>query len=436
MSSPDRPAPFSVAQALAPEDSLAGYAVDGLTPRKAVLPTKPDGVSEALSWASAEGMAVLPRGGGVHMGLGNVPSRVDLVIGTERLDKLNFHEPLDMVAQVQAGITLESLQAQLARHGQTIPVESPAAGKATIGGILASNVYGPSRFAYGSPRDWLIGITVALADGTLTKAGGRVVKNVTGYDMGKLYVGSLGTLGVIVDATFKLVPLPASSVALLTPCATVEDALSLATGILKLPGQPTSVHAINRIAVDRMEMPGVFSPQHGGFLLVGYSGRKSMVDRAERDAQGVLPSGSTVLKGDESVDLWRRLTNLGWSDAVAPHFMLRASIRPSRIGGLLRTINQLPEGGVAVDAATGTVRLYWFDEQGDDMTESLIYRIREAALDAGGHLTVESCPLSFKSRIDVWGDLVSSQGLDLMRRVKQQLDPNSIMSPGRMAGRI
>ena len=436
MSSPDRPAPSSVAQALAPEDSLAGYAVDGLTPRKAVLPTKPDGVSEGLSWASAEGMAVLPRGGGVHMGLGNVPSRVDLVIGTERLDKLNFHEPLDMVAQVQAGITLESLQAQLARHGQTLPVESPAAGKATIGGILASNVYGPSRFAYGSPRDWLIGITVALADGTLTKAGGRVVKNVTGYDMGKLYVGSLGTLGVIVDATFKLVPLPASSVALLAPCATVEDALSLATGILKLPGQPTSVYAINRQAADTLEMPDLFPPQHGGFLLVGYSGRKSMVERAERDSLGMLPADSTVLRRDESSDVWRRLTNLGWSDAVAPHFMLRASVRPSRIGGLLRTINQLPEGGVAVDAATGTVRLYWFDEQGDDMTESLIYRIREAALDAGGHLTVESCPLSFKIRIDVWGDLVSSQGLDLMRRVKQQLDPNSIMSPGRMAGRI
>ena len=436
MPSPDRTAPSSVAQILATEDSLAVYAVDGLTPRKAVLPTKPDDVSEALSWASAERMAVVPRGGGVHIGLGNVPSRVDLVIGTERLDKLNFHEPLDMVAQVQAGITLESLQSQLARHGQMLPVESPAAGKATIGGILASNMYGPSRFAYGSPRDWLIGITVALADGTLTKAGGRVVKNVTGYDMGKLYVGSLGTLGVIVDATFKLVPLPASSVALLAPCATVEDALSLATGILKLPGQPTSVYAINRQAADTLEMPDLFPPQHGGFLLVGYSGRKSMVERAERDSLGMLPADSPVLRRDESSDVWHRLTNLGWSDAVAPHFMLRASVRPSRIGGLLRTINQLPEGGVAVDAATGTVRLYWFDDQGDDMTESLIYRIREAALDAGGHLTVESCPLSVKRRIDIWGDLVSGQGLDLMRRVKQQLDPNSIMSPGRMAGRI
>ncbi len=436
MPSPNRTAPSSIAQVFAPEDSLAEYAVDGLTPLEAVLPTKAEDVSEALAWASAEGMAVIPRGGGVHVGLGNVPSRVDLVIGAERLDNLNFHEPLDMVAQAQAGMTLESLQAQLARHGQTLPVESPAYGKATIGGILASDVSGPSRFAYGSPRDWLIGITVALADGTLTKAGGRVVKNVTGYDMGKLYVGSLGTLGVIVDATFKLVPRPASSVALLTPCATVEDALSLATGILKLPGQPTSVHAVNRIAADRMDMPDVFSPQHGGFLLAGYSGRNSMVDRAERDALGVLPANSTVLKGDESVDLWHRLTNLGWSDAVPPPFMLRASVRPSRIGGLLRTINQLPEGGVAIDAATGTVRLYWFDDQGDDMTESLIYRIREAALDAGGHLTVESCPLSVKRRIDIWGDLVSGQGLDLMRRVKQKLDPNSIMSPGRMAGRI
>ena len=206
------------------------------------------------------------------MGLGNVPSRVDVVVGTERLNKLNFHEPLDMVAQAQGGMTLESLQVELARHGQTLPIESPAADKATIGGILSANVSGPSRFAYGSPRDWLIGITVARPDGTLTKAGGRVVKNVTGYDMGKLYVGSLGTLGVIVDATFKLAPLPTASVALVTPCPSVEDALSLAAQVLALPGQPTAVHAVNRQASDMLDMPGLFPPQNGGFLLVWVCG--------------------------------------------------------------------------------------------------------------------------------------------------------------------
>ena len=419
-----------------PEDSLAGYAVDGLTPRKAVLPAKAEDVSEVLSWASGAGMAVIPRGGGVHVGLANVPSRVDLVIGMERLDRLNFHEPLDMVAQVQAGMTLESLQTQLARHGQMLPIESPMAGKATIGGIVASDVTGPSRFAYGSPRDWLIGITVALADGTLTKAGGRVVKNVTGYDMGKLYVGSLGTLGVIVDATFKLAPLPTSSVALAAPSASVEEALSLAAGMLNLAGQPTSVHAVNRIAADRLDMPDLFPPHHGGFMLVGYSGRRSMVERAERDALGALPDGSSLLRGDESAGLWSRLTNLGWSNAVAPTLMLRAAIRPSRISSLLKTLSELPEGGLAVDAATGIARLYWFEDKGDDMNESLIYRVREAALESGGHLTVESCPLSIKGRVDVWGDLVTGQGLDLMRRIKRQLDPGSIMSPGRMAGRI
>ncbi len=370
------------------------------------------------------------------MGLGNIPSRLDMVIGTEKLDNLNFHEPLDMVAQVQAGMTLESLQAQLARHGQTLPVESPAASKATIGGILASNISGPSRFAYGSPRDWLIGITVALADGTLAKAGGRVVKNVTGYDMGKLYVGSLGTLGVIVDATFKLVPLPSSSIAVLTPCTSTEESLSLAAKVLMLPGQPTAVHAINRAVADALDMEDLFPPHHGEFLLVGYSGGKSMVDRAERDALKVLPDGSSVLRGNEPVDLWSRLTDLGWSNAATPPVMLRASVRPSRIGRLLRTLGELPHGGVIVDAATGIARLYWFADHGDDMNESLIYRVREAALEAGGHLMVESCPLSVKRNIDVWGDLVRDQGLDLMRRVKSQLDPNSIMSPGRMAGRI
>ena len=161
-----------------------------------------------------------------------------------------------------------------------------------------------------------------------------------------------------------------------------------------------------------------------------------MVGRAERDAKSVLPASGATLTGDETADLWRGLTNLGWSNSVAPPLMMAASVRPSRIGGLLRVLDQLPQGAVAVDAATGVVRLCWSDGHGDDMSESLIYRIREAALEAGGHLTVESCPLSVKRRIDVWGDLVRDQGLDLMRQVKRQLDPDSIMSPGRMAGGI
>ena len=137
------------------------------------------------------------------MGLGNPPTGLDLVLGLERLNGLAFHEPADLVAAAQAGMTIDAFLGELARHGQTLPLEFPLSSKATVGGVLAANAGGPSRLAFGGLRDWLIGLRVVRASGEVTKSGGQVVKNVTGYDLNKLYTGSLGTLGVIVEATSR-----------------------------------------------------------------------------------------------------------------------------------------------------------------------------------------------------------------------------------------
>ena len=184
------------------------YAVDGVLPNAVVLPSTVKELSEVVSLASDRGGAVTPYGGGTMMSLGNQPRGSGLVVVTTSLDGILQYEPSDLTITVQAGITLAKLAGVLAKEGQFLPLEVPFPGRATVGGLLAAAYSGPLSLFYGLPRDWLIGIRVVNANGTVTKAGGKVVKNVTGYDMNKLYTGSLGTLGIIAEATFKVAPKP------------------------------------------------------------------------------------------------------------------------------------------------------------------------------------------------------------------------------------
>ncbi|MCE2500313.1 MAG: FAD-binding oxidoreductase [Dehalococcoidia bacterium] len=187
---------------------LPSYAIDSYLPIAAVQPADADGVSEVLTWAHRFGVAVFPSGGRTFTQLGNPPTRPGIALDLTQLNRVVDFQPADLTVSVEAGVTIAQLDAALAQDGKHVPISAPQAGRATVGGTLATGVSGPLRAAYGLPRDWLIGINVVGADGTPTKAGGKVVKNVTGYDLNRLYTGSLGTLAVITEATFKLAPAP------------------------------------------------------------------------------------------------------------------------------------------------------------------------------------------------------------------------------------
>src|SRR5574341_1781747 len=185
-------------------ESCFPYAVDDHAPKMVAFPGDAQELSEVMKLASSEGLSVIPWGSGTTIGLGGVPARVDLVVGLTRLNRIIDHEPGDLTATLQAGILLCEAQASLSRSGQFLPFDPAGYKRATIGGILATNSSGPWRHRYGTARDLVIGIRVVHADGTITKGGAKVVKSVSGYDMNKLYIGSLGTLGIILEATFKL----------------------------------------------------------------------------------------------------------------------------------------------------------------------------------------------------------------------------------------
>src|SRR5215475_8551646 len=207
--------------------AVAEYAVDGVLPAMVVLPADEAQVTDVLRLAAEYRATVFPRGGGSHTFVGQTPARVDLVLSVQRLQQQLAYEPADLTITVQAGVRFAELQHILRGSSQFLALDPPVTTTTTVGGIVATNVSGPRRLLYGTARDMLLGIGVMTSDGKRSKAGGRVVKNVTGYDLNKLYVGSLGTLGVIVELTWKLHPLPPGEITLGFGCAHYTDLLPM-----------------------------------------------------------------------------------------------------------------------------------------------------------------------------------------------------------------
>jgi glycolate oxidase FAD binding subunit len=435
---------------------LGGYSIDGLTPQVVVQPIEREGIQQVLRWASAEKAAVLPRGGGTQLALGNVPSRVDLVLDLSRCNRILDHQPADLTTTVEAGITLEALQRELARQGQFVPVEAPLPDRATIGGILAANASGPLRFTYGLAREWLIGIHVVSASGVETKAGGKVVKNVTGYDLNKLYAGSLGTLGVIVEATFKLSPLPPDSGMLVAAFPSMAEAADAVRALLGQVFAPQGLQIIDTLVAKRLNADTLQQLNVTGgraIAIAFFSGRSRAVQRKLDQAARLLrDSGaaeverltepSNVPISDRSV--LRRVTDLGWSKDTTPYLGLKINVSPSAVGQVIERSRGISALGlppaVIADAGFGGVRFMWWPEGLDIETLKLsnvvevIDQTRGLGREAGGSVVVEHCPLTVKQQIDVWGD--EPQGIEIMRRIKQQFDPLGILNPGRFVGRI
>jgi glycolate oxidase FAD binding subunit len=443
---------FLDGDAIVPPEQLDLYALDGSVPRAVVRPASPQAVAEILRWASLEVQSVFPRGGGTQAALGNVPSRVDLVLDLSRCARILDYQPADLTATVEAGVTLQGLQQELERGGEFLPVEAPLADRATIGGILAANATGPLRSSYGLPRDWLIGIGVVSAEGVETKAGGRVVKNVTGYDLNKLYAGSMGTLAVIVEATFKLSPIPADTGTLVAAFSSMPEGIEAGRRLLRQTASAQGVQVVEAQAGRRLGgEPGVSFleslPAGGAVTLAFFSGRPTAVQRRLEEGSRLLQeAGATkVAKLDqgEGRPLLRRLADQGWSEETRPYLGIKLSVPPAAVaqvaGGCREDSSLGFPPGVVADPGFGTIRLFWWaDSISDWIDESLVLgaiaRIRELARKAGGAAVVEHCPLPLKKRIDIWGD--PPQGMELMRRVKQKFDPLGILNPGRFVGKI
>ena len=423
---------------------LAGYAVDGVMPLAVARPADRAGVAAVLRWAAMNGVAVLPRGGGVHRGLGNLLSRAGVVLDLSRLNRVLDYQPADLTATVEGGITLAGMQRELAGGGKFVPLASPLAERATVGGILAANSSGPLRYTYGLPRDWLIGVSVSGGDGVESKAGGRVVKNVTGYDLNKLYIGSLGTLGVIVEATFKLSPLPDTGAALTAAFPALDGGIAAGRSLIAQVYAPQGVQVVNWTTARRLGLDTA-NPAAAAYLLAFFAGRPRAVTRRREESANLLSTAGAVAV--ESMDtvagqsLLRRLTDLGWDADTKPALGVKVNLPPAAVGQLAGYVESKGWGedwGIVADVGFGTVQLLRWDEAPDPAAAiGEIASIREKAQSLGGTAVVEHCPLAVKAGIDVWGGGAAMEGeLAIMRRIKDNLDPAGILNPGRFMGRL
>ncbi|WP_055481557.1 FAD-binding oxidoreductase [Sphaerimonospora mesophila] len=411
----------------------------GVPPRWVALPESVEEIAAVMRASAAHDLAVVPLGGGTKRRWGGPPSRCDVVIGTGRLDEIVEHTAGDLVVRAQAGVTTEALAAALAAEGQELALDVPVPGT-TVGGLLATGIAGPRRFRYGTPRDLLIGVTVVLADGTIARSGGKVVKNVAGYDLGKLFTGSYGTLGVIADATFRLRPLPAAR-------AWVTAGLGAPYPPDRLAALVTAVAAATQEpAAIELDWPG---PDSGGTPSLAVLIEGAAADERARAVRDLIGDGALI--ADEPPAWWGRLPEPA---GPAGGFLLEVRAAPARLPGavldLMAAAGRAGAGAaVRGSIAAGVLHVALYAASagaGLERVAGLLNPLRsriEVAHAGGldGRVVVLTSPEAVPPAAapDPWGRESTRRELlrrELTLRVKERFDPDHRMSPGRFAGGV
>lgn len=419
---------------------LSPYVVEGRSPEAAAFPGSVEETSAILALASEEGVLVTPWGGGTKMGVGPAPQRLGLVLGLKRLCRLLEHEPGDLTATVQAGMTLEALQAALGRHGQWLSLDPPFPGRATLGGILATNTSGPRRHLYGTARDLLIGITVVEADGCVIHGGGKVVKNVAGYDLPKLYVGSFGTLGVIAELTVKLRPLPDDDRLVLVGFERLEECDRAARLLMGSDLIPSAVELLDGEALGGLGL----AEGDGSGLLIGFDGLAEQVawqaEEMTRLFRGLGMTRHRLLAGAAREETWRVVREIGRRVFPEPVAVVKIGVLSTQVVEVVQqTAGVARRNGLraafSAHFALGIVTGVLAGDRGSAKpVVATIKEWREMVRSTGGHLALEWAPLAVKEQVAAWDP--PGPEFKIMERLKAKLDPKRILNPGRFVGGI
>lgn len=429
-------------------EACQAYTAQGVTPGVVAVPADVEGISATLAVATELGATVVPWGSGSRQALGYPPRRYDLALSLARLHQVLAYDPADLTISVQAGITHARLAKRPAEEGQMLPLDVPLPERATLGGTLATATAGLRRTRYGSPRDFVLGLRIVDAHGTITKTGGRVVKNVTGYDMGKLYLGSLGTLGVIVEANLKLLPAPEAETTQLAIFPEPEQAFASLDALNALALQPAALVAVQVGAVPELVE---LAPAHRGFVLLAarFAGPAAAVRRAAHEAEDALSASGArtllTLDTDGHATFWSVLDRFAQTATRAPNeALVRVTALPAegeRVIALARTAADT--AGCALtwlaDTAAGAtwLRLHGTTDNTDNTSDNAAFglaldRVLQALLRRWKHVQVQDCPPALKRLLPIWG--AESPAFSLMRTIKQSFDPAGLLNPSRAIG--
>jgi glycolate oxidase subunit GlcD len=396
-----------------------------------VEPASAEEAAEVLRLASSANLKVMPAGGCTWLEALRPSAPVDVLLKTSRMARLLEHEPADLVATAQAGLTLDALNAELAHHQQWLPLDPPDDGRSTLGGIAATGLAGAHAFAYAAPRSHVLGMRVALADGRIIKTGGRVVKNVAGYDMPKLFVGSYGTLGLILEATFKLRPRPAREATIVAQAAAPSSLIDAGQALLDASLAPVALELLSPPLALALGLEAEAGAQSHA-LLVRFAGNEKTVEYQLKCTRDYLSEQAGINFAETLMDdshLWRSLAAAPLQTSSA--LIWRARARPARLGLLLASLKS--DKGDAHDAllaslwhaSLGDGRLRVIAPKNPDLAVHVdtLRRLRDASHQTGVHLALEQAPPELKHDFDATG--VESPTARLAVRVKQRLDPHA-----------
>jgi glycolate oxidase FAD binding subunit len=434
---------------------LAAYEIDRKLPAAAVRPGSSEEVAEIVKFAASEKLALVATGARTKLGIGYAPSRYDLALDMTRLNKVIAYDPGDLTLSVEAGVPLAKLAQVLAEHRQFLPLPVPFVNRTTIGGLIASGVDSPLRQFYGTARDFLLGMEFVTGEGVAAKSGGRVVKNVTGYDIHKLMIGALGTLGVITRVNFKTFPMPLATRGFIARFATSENALAMRHRIAQSALTPLTLEIFSpRVAelfssdaasrYERAPMPANVISNTEWALTTGYAGNERVLERFAKDLQRMAEqSGATgvTILAENLPPAWARKREfipiaLASSPATT---IVKMSVLPMRMKEALASAQKSADSNNLRWAAMARgLGIIYFAILPSDHTEECRQRvanattaIQEVCAKLAGHATIPWCPAEWKSTLQIWGP--PRPDFPQMQKVKCVFDSQKILSPGRFA---
>ena len=408
-----------------PSPDDATCSIDGAGPFPVVRPASVTEVGDLVRRATADGQAVFPLGGRTMLGVGLPPARAGLGIDLRGLAGVIDYPARDMTITVQAGISVAGLRDVLRGENQRLPVDVPAADRATLGGALAANVSGPRRLGFGTLRDYVIGISTVNDEGQETKAGGRVVKNVAGYDLCKLHVGALGTLGIITQVTLKLRPMPEETALVVLRCEGGQLA-ALLDQLHDSRTRPVAVDVLN----PRAGLPEGSAASWA--VVVGFEESREavhwQVQQLIKELSPVKPQGLDVVAGAAAAPLWQALTEF----RLLPQAVLtfKANLLPHAVAEFCQRADALaPAPLLQAHAGSGIVVGHLTGDLTPASAAALLRELHPLAAEARGNVVVLACPPAWKATLPVWG--MPRGDAALMRAVKDKLDPRGMFNPGR-----
>jgi glycolate oxidase FAD binding subunit len=435
---------------------IKGYSIDGLVPAVVLFPGTPEEIERIVMLALEEELSIIPWGGGTQMGLGAPPRHVDLVVCLTHLDRILDQDHENMSFTSEAGIRLSAIQKALRHLGQGffLPLDPPCAEEVTLGGVVAANASGPSRFRQGTPRDLILGVEVVIPEeieaGNKIRAGGKTAKNVSGYDMSKLYIGSLGTLAIVVEVTCRILPLPEDQATVVAAFSRLEAPWACTRALVESQLTPCSIELYDRETASLLPMRVRPSAEEVAWAAVGLEGFTEGVERHILEIERLVRSQGAekvvILRGPHEASFWKNLGQLGLQvrDKGAWSIGLKVSVPLSMAQEISKAISnqglkinvpcyQLSHAGSGILYAHICLSEGIYGQKEQALSQ-MVKALREQVEDMGGSLVIEYSPVVFKQRVDVWGEVGGV--FPIMERLKREFDPKDILSPGRYVGAI